>query len=148
NRLSDRQPAGHWDDLFRRPENQLLQNLAAGRSVAAIDRRGVGRYGFFIANYARPMRLIELGPDGVLADLAGPLGMDHATGGRGVLAAPLFAAHTDLLCVNEHGPNFLFRNRGDGTFEECAERLKLADAEEHGRGVTALDVGGRCGAGW
>ena len=147
-RLFDRQPDGHWSDLFNRPENKAIKNLAAGRSVAAIDRRGVGRYGFFVVNYARPMRLIELGPDGVLADLATSLHMDPATGGRGVLAAPLFAAHTDLLCVNEHGPNHLFRNRGDGTFEECAQRLKLDDPEEHGRGVTTLDLGGRFGVCW
>lgn len=147
-RLFDRQPDGHWSDLFRRPENKAVQNLAAGRSVAAIDRRGAGRYGFFVANYARAMRLIEFGPDGGLADLAGPLEMNHAAGGRGVLAAPLFGDHTDLLCVNEHSANFLFRNRGDGTFEECAERLKLTDAEEHGRGVTAFDAGGRFGVCW
>src|SRR5262249_58522786 len=41
---------GQWEDLFGRPENAAVRNLAAGRSVAAIDRRGVGRYGFFVAN--------------------------------------------------------------------------------------------------
>jgi len=101
-----------------------------------------------VANYARPMRLYELAPDGTLADLARSLDLDATAGGRGILAAPLFADHTDLLCVNEHGPNLLFRNRGDGTFEECAARLRLGDPDEHGRGVAAVDVGGSLGVCW
>jgi hypothetical protein len=141
-RLFDPHPDGTWEDLFARPENRPVRNLAAGRSVAAIDRRGVGRYGFFVANYGRPARLYELGPDGLLADLAPALGLARTAGGRGVLALPLQADFPDLFCTNEHGPNFLFRNRGDGTFEESAAGLNLADPEEHGRGVTAIDVGG------
>src|SRR5262245_12769424 len=125
-RLFKRLPDGRWEDLFSHPENKLARNLAAGRSVAVIDRRGVGRYGFFVANYARPMRLYELGPDGRLLDLAPPLDLNPTTGGRGLLAAPFLSDHTDLFCVNEQGPNLLFRNRGDGTFEECAAR-----SEEH-----------------
>src|SRR5262245_23961516 len=124
-RLFKRLPDGRWEDLFARAENSSVRNLAAGRSVAVIDRRGVGRYGFFIANYGRPMRLYELGPDGALADLASPLDLARTTGGRGALALPIFSSHPDIICVNEHGPNFAFRNRGDGTFEEVAEQLHL-----------------------
>jgi hypothetical protein len=139
---------GAWEDLFERPENRGARNLAAGRSVAVIDRRGVGRYGFFVANYGRPMRLYELAPGGALADLAASLELARTAGGRGVLALPVFSANPDLFCVNEHGPNFAFRNRGQGTFEEVAEQLHLADHEEHGRGVTAVDVGGDLGLVW
>src|SRR5205823_11795639 len=56
-RLFKRLPDGRWEDLFERPDNSGVRNLAAGRSVAVIDRRGVGRYGFFVSNYGRPMRL-------------------------------------------------------------------------------------------
>ena len=111
-----------------------MRNLAAGRSVAAIDRRGTGRYGFFVANYGRPMRLYELAPDGRLADVAPGLGLDRTTGGRGLWVGPLVSERSDLFCVNEHGPNFLFRNRGDGTFDEVAAEYRLADPDEHGRG--------------
>lgn len=141
-RLFKRDLDGNWEDLFTRPENRAVRNMTAGRSVAALDRRGVGRYGFFVANYGRPGRLYELGPDGLLADLAPSLELALVTAGRGVLAAPLFGAHTDLFCLNEHGPNVLFRNRGDGTFVECAGEAQLADPDEHGRGVATLDGDG------
>ena len=143
---------GRWEDLFGRPEHVHLNNLAAGRSVAAIDRRGVGRYGFFVANYGQAMRLYELGRDGVLGDLAPALGLAHTTGGRGVLALPIFSFHPDIICVNEHGPNLAFRNRGDGTFRECAAEEGLADPLEHGRGLTSFDAGtgefGLCWGNW
>ena len=147
-RLFARGPDGRWEDLFERPENAGVRNMSSGRSVAVIDRRGVGRYGFFVANYGRPMRLYERGPGGAVADLAPPLGLARTAGGRGVLALPLFSPHPDLLCVNEQGPNFAFRNRGDGTFEEAAEPLRLRDCEEHGRGVAALDAGGEFALAW
>jgi hypothetical protein len=141
-RLFDPLPDGDWADLFSRPGNKGLRNLAAGRSVAAIDRRGTGRYGFVAASYGRPMRLYELAPDGRLADVAPGLGLDRTTGGRGLWVGPLVSERSDLFCVNEHGPNFLFRNRGDGTFDEAAAEHRLADPDEHGRGVTALDADG------
>lgn len=31
-------------------------------------------------------------------------------------------ALSDVLCVNEYGPNFLFRNNGDGTFTDVAQQ--------------------------
>ena len=147
-RLFARGSDGRWHDLFERPENAGVRNLASGRSVAVIDRRGVGRYGFFVANYGRPMRLYESGPGGAVADLAPPLGLARTTGGRGVLALPLFSAHTDLFCVNEQGANFAYRNRGGGTFDEVADQLRLKDCEEHARGVAAVDAGGEFGLAW
>jgi ASPIC/UnbV protein/VCBS repeat protein len=139
---------GRWEDLFERSEHASLRNLAAGRSVAAIDRRGVGRYGFFVANHGRPMRLYEIGPDGALADLAPALNLAVTAAGRGILALPITDLHPDILCVNEQGPNFLYRNRGDGTFVECAEAAGLADPDEHGRGVAAFDASGEFGLCW
>jgi hypothetical protein len=141
-RLWKRLPDGRWEDLFARLENGAVGNLAAGRSVAAIDRRGVGRYGFVVANVGARLRLYELAPDAVLTDLATPLELDRVTGCRGLLAAPVLSARTDLFCTNEGGPNFLFRNRGDGTFEEVASELGLADPDESGRGATAVDADG------
>lgn len=146
-RLYKRTPGG-WVDLFERPENRGIRNLSAGRSVAVIDRRGVGRYSFFVANCGRPARLYELGPGGALTDLAAPLGLAHTAAGRGLLALPTLSAYPDLLSVNERGPNLAFRNRGDGTFEAVGHELGLSDAEEHARGVTAFDAGGEFGLCW
>src|SRR5262249_8372766 len=130
-----------WEDLFSHPDNKPVRNLAAGRSVGVIDRRGVGRYGFFVANHGRPMRLFEVGPDRALADLAPALGLDQTTGRRAVLTLPIFSDHPDIFCVNEQGPNLAFKNRGDGAFDETAAELGLCDPEEHGRGVAAFDAG-------
>ena len=59
----------HWLDLFQVPDHQVVANQVAGRSVAAIDRFGTGRYGFVVANYGGPFRLYEL-TQGRLVDAA------------------------------------------------------------------------------
>lgn len=141
-RLFKVHPDGHWEDLFSRTEHTHVRNRAAGHGVAVIDRRGVGRYGFVVANPGRPLRLYELGHDGSLADLAGPLGLARTAAARSVLTLPIFSDHPDIICANEQGPNFVFRNHGNGTFVECASELGLADADEHASGVTAVDVDG------
>lgn len=141
-------PDGQWEDLFARPGNAAVRNLAAGRSVVAIDRRGVGRYGFFVANCDRPMRLYELAPGGGIADLAPALDLARTAGGRGAIALPLFSHFPDLFCANEGGANFAYRNHGDGTFAEAASHLKLTDTDEHARGAAAFDAGGAFGLCW
>ncbi len=129
-----------WTDLFSLPINQDVLNLTAGRSVAAIDRRGIGRYGFFVASYGGPFRLYELDDDGLLHDAAAAAGVDRLAGGRSVLALPLVTSRMDILAGNENGPNFLFRNNGDGTFFDVAEEMRIDDPVEHARGLAALDV--------
>jgi hypothetical protein len=141
-RLFKRGADGVWTDLFELPENRRRMNRGVGRSIAAIDRRGVGRYGFFVANDRQPMRLYELGPGGVLADLASSLDLARSASARAVLGLPLFSAQPDIYCVNERGANFAYRNRGDGTFAEVATHLNLTDCKENGRGVTAVDANG------
>jgi len=133
---------GEWVNLFDDPANETVRNLTAGRSVACIDRAGTGTYGFFVANYGGPMRLYELtGEDGAIDDVAAEAGLDLTTGGRGVVSLPLVSRWMDLFCVNERGPNFLFENQGDGTFQEVAARRGVSDRYEHGRGVDVLDTG-------
>ena len=130
-----------WSDLFDRKGNRAVRNLMSGRSVAALDRRGTGRYGFFVSNSAQPCRLYELA-DGAIRDIAPAIGLDVSTGGRGLWVGPLVSDRSDLFCTNEHGPNLLYRNTGLGTFLEIAVEVNLADAGEAGRGVTALDADG------
>lgn len=131
-----------WLDLFSMPQNEGAFNETAGRSVACLDRRGNGRYGFFVANYGGPMRLYELDADGRLVDVAEEAGVALITGGRSLLCAPLVSKHLDIFAANENGPNFLFRNRGDGTFEDVAAEMGLSDLYEHGRGVALLNLEG------
>lgn len=128
-------------DLFEVPRHQSSINMMAGRSVVAVDRLGSGRYGFFIANYATPMRLYELDDDANLIDVAPQVGVNYTTGGRGLLSLPLVSDYMDIFAGNENGANFLFRNNGDGTFTDVALDLGIDDPSEHVRGIAALDVG-------
>lgn len=44
-------------------------------------------------------------------------------GGRGVVVGPIVSQTLpDVFCDNEYGPNFLFRNNGDGTFTDVAQQ--------------------------
>jgi hypothetical protein len=138
-RLFDRVD-GRWTDLFSLPINRGVLNLMAGRSVACVDRDGDGQYGFFIANYGGPMRLYELDDDGALRDVAPQARLDFTTGGRSIVALPLLTHHMDIFAGNEGGPNFLFRNAGDGTYDEIGIEMGVADPFENARGISVLDA--------
>ena len=127
-----------WRDLFIAAGDPDLLNMTAGRSVCGVDRLGSGRYGFFVANYGGPMRLYELTEDGQIVDVAPYAGLDQVTGGRSLLSFPFAGRYMDIICGNEGGPNFVFRNRGDGTFEEIAAELGLNDPHEHARGLAPI----------
>ncbi len=131
-----------WFDLLSQPENASAVNRRFGHSVAAIDRQGRGRYGFVIAPQGAPLRLYELSRRGQLVDVAEDAGIDLIGLGRGVICLPLWGEHMDIVTVNEAGPNFLFRNLGDGTFEEIAGERGITDSRNDARGVTALDAAG------
>jgi hypothetical protein len=107
-----------------------------------LDRDGDGRYGFFVVCYGGPMRLYELDGRGRLRDMATEAQLNLVSGGRGAVALPLVSDHMDIFAANEQGPNFLFRNRGNGIFDEVAQELGIADPDEHGRGITVLDANG------
>lgn len=129
-----------WTDLFSLKMNNHLLNLTAGRSVAAVDRFGNGRFGFFVANYGGAMRLYELDDDGRLEDSAARANVNQITGGRSLLALPVVSGSLDIFVGNEGGKNFLFRNNGDGTFMDQADWLGLSDAFQNARGVSVLDA--------
>lgn len=134
-----------WRDLFIAAADADLLNMTAGRSVCAIDRLASGRYGFFVANYGGPMRLYELTEDGLIVDLAPYAGVDAVTGGRSLLSFPFVSPRMDLVCGNEGGANFVFKNRGDGTFDEVAEEVGIADRSQHARGIAPVWLGDEFG---
>jgi len=138
-RLFHRTTDGHWRDLFRSAP-PALQNRVSGRSVAAIDRRGTGRYGFAVANSSSPLRLYEQRSDGSPADMAPALHWNASMNGRALWVGPLVSEHSDLFCLNEHGPNVLYRNNGRGTFDEVASEWRIADAKENSRGIAVFDA--------
>ncbi|XP_008584400.1 PREDICTED: cartilage acidic protein 1 [Galeopterus variegatus] len=143
-----------WEDVLSDEVNVArgVASLFAGRSVACVDRKGSGRYSIYIANYAYgnvgPDALIEMDPEasdlsrGILAlrDVAAEAGVSKYTGGRGVSVGPIVSSSaSDIFCDNENGPNFLFHNRGDGTFVDIAASAGVDDPHQHGRGVALAD---------
>lgn len=132
----------HWLDLLAQPENAVVANRIAGRSVVALDRHGHGRYGFVVATDGAPFRLFELSRRGRLEDAAEEAGIDLIGAGRGLVSLPFLSDRMDVFACNEAGPNFLFRNLGDGTFEEIAEERGIVDSRPAARGVAVLDVDG------
>ncbi|XP_029465995.1 cartilage acidic protein 1 isoform X2 [Rhinatrema bivittatum] len=145
---------GRWEDILSDEVNvkRSVANLFAGRSVACIDRKGSGKYSIYIANYANgnvgPHILIEMDEtmsdvsQGILAlsDVAAEAGVNKYTGGRGVAVGPILSSSSsDIFCDNENGPNFLFQNKGDGTFVDMASSTGVDDPYQHGRGVALAD---------
>lgn len=127
----------------------------AGRSVACVDRKGTGRYSVYVANYASgnigPHALLEMDEAAsdvtkgivALSDVAADAGVNKLTGGRGVLVGPILSqSRSDVFCDNENGPNFLFKNNGDGTFVDMARQAGVEDRYQHGRGVALADFNG------
>ncbi|CAG06061.1 unnamed protein product, partial [Tetraodon nigroviridis] len=157
---------GRFEDLLSDEVNigRGVANRMAGRSVACIDRKGTGRYSVYVANYARgtvgPHVLLEMdeaasdvsGGTVALSDVAAKAGVNKLTGGRGVVVGPILNQwSSDVFCDNENGPNFLFKNKGDGTFVDVAQRAGeeadnlsagVADRHQHGRGVALADFNG------
>eukprot|EP00076_Gallus_gallus_P041872 XP_025007410.1 cartilage acidic protein 1 isoform X1 [Gallus gallus] len=143
---------GRWEDLLSDEVNRDVASRFAGRSVACVDRTGSGRYSIYIANYASgkvgPHALLEMDVAAsdpargivVLVDVAAQAGVSKYTGGRGVAVGPILSdSASDIFCGNENSPNFLFHNRGDGTYRDVAAVVGLDDPYQHGRGVALAD---------
>jgi hypothetical protein len=132
---------GRWRDLFSAPVNRGRENHRVGRSVAAIDRLGTGRYGMLVTGYGSPARFYEVGDDGGITDLAETVGLNVITGGRSIAAGPILSDRTDVFLGAERGPNLLLRNV-DGTFVDVAREYGVADPEENARGATLVAADG------
>jgi hypothetical protein len=86
--------------------------------------------------------------DGTFEDVTEKAGVGRSDGrGLGVIAADLNRdGRIDLYVANDKCPNFLFLNRGDGTFEDASETSGAAGNEagefQGSMGVDADDVDG------
>jgi hypothetical protein len=86
--------------------------------------------------------------DGTFTDVARAAGVGRTDGhGFGVVAADLDGdGRIDLYVANDQDPNFLFLNRGDGTFRDATDDsgagLNLEGRTSAGMGVDAEDVDG------
>ncbi|MFB6108598.1 MAG: CRTAC1 family protein [Haloplanus sp.] len=126
-----------WVDLFSKRTNAGRENHRVGRSVAAVDRFGTGRYGMLVTGYGAPARFYEVGDDGGVSDLAETVGLDVLTGGRSLAVGPILSERTDVFLGVERGPNLLLRNE-DGHFVDVAREYGVADPQEDARGAALV----------
>ena len=130
-------------DLLEKPENAGAARSGSGRSVAVVDRTGDGRYGYVVTAEGGPLRLLELGDDGCVADRAVEAGLAYAATATSLLCLPLLSASaTDIVVGTEQGPNLVFRHAGYGRYEEVGAEVGVADPDQRARGLAALDVDG------
>lgn len=132
-----------WMDLLDLPENDAAGAPALiGGGGLALDRWGHGRYGFFIVGVGGPARLFELGPRGYLVDAAEEAGLDFVSDGKAATALPLASYRMDVFVADAQGPNRLFRNIGDGGYEEIAAEKAVADLRAGAHAALAFDADG------
>jgi hypothetical protein len=118
--------------------------VAANRPCSA----GTGRPDYCAPSAYRgePDRLFHNRGDGVFEDVSGAAGILSRYGnGLGVVSADFDDdGWIDLFVANDQQPNFLWRNRGDGTFEEVAlmagAAVNTEGRAESSMGVDAADV--------
>lgn len=138
---------GAWSFQFGQVPNSLLQNrgdgcftdvtFAAGlaepalptQAAAFLDFDRDGWLDLYIGNehspqQAAPSQLFHNQRDGTFLDVAGAAGVANHAYAKGVAVGDYDQdGWPDLYVSNIDGPNRLYRNRGDGTFVNVAQRL-------------------------
>ena len=109
---------------------------SAGSGVAFLDYDGDGRLDVYLVNawLLDGSKVVERGrnslyrgrPDGTFEDVTERAGVGgEGQWGCGVAVADFDADGRPDLFITNFGPNILYRNRGDGTFENVAAKVGL-----------------------
>ena len=105
----------------------------------ARDAQGKPRYGSPQNFPGEPDTLYRNNGDGTFTDVTAKAGMIEASRGMGCLATDFDGdGHIDILVANDAMANALWRNRGDGTFEDAASAWGLA---LNGDGLAEANMG-------
>jgi enediyne biosynthesis protein E4 len=110
---------------------------AAPETVGASD--AATRYGFHLIEAAKPSGIAFVHEAPTLDPKLGHIMPQVASMGAAVAVADVDAdGRPDFYVTNskEGSRNHLYRNRGDGTFEDIAERLGIADVNQAETGVS------------
>jgi len=127
---------GGWEFPIR---NSLLRNNHDGTFTDVTVRAGIaepvrrthaaawadfdndGWVDLFIGHEEAPSRLLRNNGDGTFADVSKKAGVDRTAFTKGAAWGDIDGdVDPDLYVSNYGGPNFLYRNNGDGTFTEIA----------------------------
>ena len=127
-----------WTDVFARDINADRIDVRTGRSVAALDRLGTGRYGVAVSGATAPLAFYELGDDGELTDMAETVGLGVDGGCRSLLTVPYRSREGDLFVGVDGGSNRLFGNDG-GHYGRIDAGPALADPAGDVRGAAVVD---------
>jgi len=127
---------GGWMDLLggRKERGQSSQ------SVLALDRFGMGRFGFLVAHEGGPFRYYEVMGQDRIEEAGAVLGLARIAGGRSLVAGPILGQGLQIYAGNEGIANMLFVPNAKGQFEERAVLHGLADIEGKGRGLALIDA--------
>jgi hypothetical protein len=118
--------------LIRRFSSRAVSSASAADSTGA-------RYGFRLTEAARASGIEFVHEAPTLDPKLAHIMPQVASMGAAVAVADVDAdGHPDLYVTNsrEGSKNRLYRNRGNGTFEETAERFGVADVNQHETGVS------------
>lgn len=118
-------PDGRFVDVTR--EAGLSSAAHATHSVAWVDADGDGWIDLFVGHELTPSQLFRNNRNGTFTDVSAASGVSAASFVKGVTAGDIDNdGAPDLYLSNMFGANVLYRNRGDGTFEDIATEAGVA----------------------
>ena len=127
-----------WTDLYVTSfgVNRLLHNNGDGSFTDVTEAAGVGD-----PSHSVPASFFDYDQDGWLDLFVGNYVDFRLT--DGILCRDVTGAR-DYCGPASYAPqqDFLYRNRGDGTFEDVTEAVGLADSASPGLGIVAADLNG------
>jgi hypothetical protein len=125
-----------------------LANQLGGLNLVAADFNNDGCLDLLVLRGAwetlgQRMSLLRNNCNGTFTDVTKESGLASYVGNTqsAVWADIDNDGYVDLFVVNEQGPSHLFRNRGDGTFEDISKKAGI-DRSAFSKGVAAADYDG------